>query len=1647
MPGLHFDITADNKVFIRSVDEIERSVRNASEQIEKEGGDIEAIFARMQRAASLAAAGFSLKEFVGKVASTRGEFQQLEVAFDTMLGSEEKAAALMDQLVNTAATTPFDLQGIANGAKQLLAYGTNAEDVNGTLIRLGDIAAGLSIPLGDLVYLYGTTMAQGRLYTQDLNQFTGRGIPMIGELAKQFGVAESEVKKLVEEGKVGFPEVQKVIESLTNEGSKFGGLMEAKSKTIVGQISNIEDVIDSMFNEIGKSSEGVINTSLGMVSSLVENWQTVGDILGGIAIAYGTQKAILIGTAAVTSSMYKAEMAALAAVLPEKQQSVNLDIEEAVSKGKLSKASAERVIALRAEVKAHLEQLAATKAVAVAEEEAAATKLRTAQQQLAAANAAVAAKREELIASGQIVGNYMSENAVKEMGIVTDEAKAAAVQAKTAAQEYNTAVTNRNAAAEALDTATTNANTAAQNANARSTNILTVVKNGLATATKKLYATMAANPYAVITAAVVALGYGIYKLVTYQTDAEKAQNRLNESFSKADSAAKAEGVQIDVLFDRLRKAKEGTEEWQKARDAIWSKYGNYLKALGDEKTALNDVEKAYKLVAKAARDAAMSRAMDTLVKEEGENYAEKFSKNYDKIYDIISEKYGEKFADANRGAISRVLDGQSKFSKEFLAKFDERIIGGARSNPLEMALAFASKDRFDYEQFIKKTEEKFGVSSDNKKTTTEDKKDVVKNKQYWEDQKKEAQSKLDALSDIAAKGAEGEKLRKQIQEYDEKLKPYSASKGGKSGQTAAKEENAMGKLADVLRKQAQERLQIELDYEYERWQSRIDLMEEGEAKVLAQQELNNSKELSDLNRRKQQEIAAETERQKAVFDAKKKAGQASGQFAVDQTEINSIEARYAALQADLTQKQQKAESDRQKAAKESMNAYLKEFGNYQQKRLAIEQEYQAKIQSAENEGQRMQLTAQRDKALSDLDYSEWVDSGSIALAFGDISKLSDRTITQLIADMEKYREKVIATFDPDKIQKYEDALNDLRAVQADNSFGIFSSVVPEYFKQRKSVAGQKDSAAENVNALYEQRVTLLEKIKRLEDLIEVTGANGYDTSNLATQLREAKVQLDANTTASEKAKNAFQQLQEQWDKLDSPEEKFRGLVTAISSVGSEVIGVANAVTDMLSSFGVEIPEEVGTIIDGLGNAIDGLGSMDMTRPFSIVTGAFKTLSGIGKTIGGLFGLFSGDKKHEKNIQRLQKQIDALQKSYDRLGNAADDAFSTDASDLIDQQNTLLQQQKVLIKQQMAEEEAKKKTDKDKIKQYKERLEEIDEILEENSKKAKEAIIGEDIKSAINEFAEAYASAWEDGTDAAGKSMAAVKSIITSALTELLKKNIQPAAQSFYDTLAKAMEDGILTDSELAALDAIKAQMDVLAASGEEQYKKIQERYKDLDELREELTDISFDSVRDNFKSLLSDMDSSTEDFTEDFGDMLRNAMIKNLMDNKYDAMLKKWYEEFAKAMDDQTLTDEERERLRQQYDAIVQQGIADRNAINDFVGGGAYSQETSKGWAATMSQDTGDELNGRFTALTELQAINNDLTQTQNIMVSQILATLRGMGVLTSPDGGQNDTLREMRDMMFRSTGFLENIAKYTKILNSVDERLATLNSTIDRKL
>lgn len=307
--SINLTVVIDNDEAIRKFRELQKTAKTVTSNVVTDADRMDIAMRRFATTLGQIGIGVSLTGLIRQIALTRGEFQQLEVAFTTLLQSKEKADALMSQMVELAAKTPFDLQGVANGARQLLAYGFAAEDVTDVLTRLGNVAAGLGLNLQDLTWLYGTTAVQGRLYTRDVMQFQSRGIDLAGELATQLGKTRAEISQMVTEGKIGFPEVQKAIENMTNEGGKFYNLMQEQSKTITGLISNLGDAIDMMFNDIGKSQEGVITSVLQGTISLVENYQKVLDIVTQLVIAYGTYKTALIVLTTAEKLRYQAALA------------------------------------------------------------------------------------------------------------------------------------------------------------------------------------------------------------------------------------------------------------------------------------------------------------------------------------------------------------------------------------------------------------------------------------------------------------------------------------------------------------------------------------------------------------------------------------------------------------------------------------------------------------------------------------------------------------------------------------------------------------------------------------------------------------------------------------------------------------------------------------------------------------------------------------------------------------------------------------------------------------------------------------------------------------------------------------------------------------------------------------------------------------------------------------------------------------------------------------------------------------------------------------------------------------------------------------------------------------------------------------------
>lgn len=449
--ALGFAATLDIDDFNVSAEAMDRHIRQVSTNIQMEADDMEqSILDFAQKGAMYIQAylvGQGMTGLLQSIVEVRGQFQQLEIAFGTMLGSEQKAKDLMDQMITTAAKTPFDLAGIAGGAKQLLAYGTAADKVNDTLVRLGNIASGLSIPLNDIVYLYGTTMVQGRLYAQDVRQFTGRGIPLVKELARMYGVTADEINNMVSAGKIGFPEVEKVINGMTDAGGQFYNLMEKQSASLTGMLSNLSDSWDSMLNDIGTKNQEVFADAINGASYLVEHYQQILDILEAVAVSYGSLRAaIMLNTLATKGYTGVALLDNTA-----RQAKIALMKAEAVATGQVAAQQRAMTAANEAYVASLEAELTAEELAEVRKRLRIATiqSLLTAQQAEYLSNLGLTASSQGYEAAAMQVLTVEQRQAVQKLDLSSKSAiYRAALDQEVAAKRTATAATKEKAAAE-----------------------------------------------------------------------------------------------------------------------------------------------------------------------------------------------------------------------------------------------------------------------------------------------------------------------------------------------------------------------------------------------------------------------------------------------------------------------------------------------------------------------------------------------------------------------------------------------------------------------------------------------------------------------------------------------------------------------------------------------------------------------------------------------------------------------------------------------------------------------------------------------------------------------------------------------------------------------------------------------------------------------------------------------------------------------------------------------------------------------------------------------------------------------------------------------------------------------------------------------
>ncbi len=892
---INLTVVIDNDEAIKKLKELQNVAKQSTSSVVSDAERMDSAFNNLKGSIAELAGAAALGMFVNKVIQVRGEVQQLEVAFETMLGSKAKAEALMADVINLAAKTPFGLQDVSNATKMLLAYGSTAEQVTDEIKMLGNIASGLSIPLNDMIYLYGTTRTQGRMFTQDLRQFMGRGIPLAEELAKQFGVSKDKVGELVTEGKVGFDEMAKALSAMTSEGGKFNGLMDKQSQTIAGQISNLEDSIYQMFNAIGESQQGTISKGISMVSSLVENYEKVIDVISHLIIVYGAYKAAVMAVAAAQSV---ASMLKIVKTLYD------------VAKGAQTAAAAFSLLS------------GSTKGW------------------VGLATGVISAIGISMMDFGQ-----KAETATETMGELEQAAHDEYIEVNKLVfrlQDANTSESERREILEEL---------------------------------------RSINPDIVdgIDAESIAFGKLTSNLKNYN-DEQAKRVQLAAINDRITNAAERKGKAELELADAKLALKKDV-------DTIVAEYltsGKLPSIVYDQKYyAGQPGDTAKKKVEARLKDAVRRRAQNLITDEEFAEILNTLDEGIT-IYDPMAGEYR-----SFRSFFKYNVQGIKETGALKTIRAAEKEIEAANKD-----LEKTTKDS----QYLLST---FGfLNEDNSNGTN----GGGEEEQYLEAKINAYKAWVTELQKLQAieRGevkATVDAWNTQIQNEENARKAYEALGGvtnkGRTKKTE-KENNEAEKKHVELNKAL---LKADEDYA----QAVVDLMEEGEAKKLAQIEVNYEKEKKAIDK--------EVEELKKLQD---------GSLTPEQEE--QFDKRYDALEA----KKQRNIADVKAAESKAMNEYLAEYGTYQEKLLAIKELYDEKITNAINEGERKTLEAERDTLIAEYEeqVSDWANS-LVDMTTAQLNKMLAELQAQVEAKEQAFN--ALDNSDSEDAKKYREEINKLKA--------------------------------------------------------------------------------------------------------------------------------------------------------------------------------------------------------------------------------------------------------------------------------------------------------------------------------------------------------------------------------------------------------------------------------------------------------------------------------------------------------------------------------------------------------------------------------------------------------------------------------------------
>lgn len=823
-------------------------------------------------------------------------------------------------------------------------------------------------------------------------------------------------------------------------------------------------------------------------------------------------------------------------------------------------------------------------------------------------------------------------------------------------------------------------------------------------------------------------------------------------------------------------------------------------------------------------------------------------------------------------------------------------------------------------------------------------------------------------------------------------------------------------------KTAQEELNKDLlSLQQQNQDDEIALLQDGTQKKLAEIKNDYQKRIAEINK------------QEAEFKAKNK------EAGLTNIDLNGLtkEQKEALQEArnNAAKEQEQQTNEIYLADVQAMRDYLKKYGTFQQQKLAIAEEYAEKIKHAQNEGERLTLVRERDKAISDVNLSAIKQNIDWAGVFGNLGTMFREEMERSLESLRIYmRSDEFKSMEPENQAKIVEAVNNLKG-------NISGDLTDVDFKKIGELTIELQNAQRKMITAYSAEVVAYDNLKKAQENYR----NAME-SGTAEQKAAAKANLDAAQTVADNMSQAYKQAVGEFnatgnnlkEATDCAVDAINSISSAISQIRSnslsgayegtqqltETLGkslsgfegllgkTGNALSRFSSSLGGATGEIVSAALglldllkDGFGsifadlsdlmfNAVNGilddlLSGGIITKPLqSVVDGVSNILNTI--TFGGFNSWLGGnDKDVMEAVNRLTDSNKYLQESIDRLSER-----------IGDESNTADQTLGYYI------------TAKDAEEQWRENQQKIIKNLASAWTNTGYGFLGLGGKGSFNGHApDSNWSGWDSFSETLknyGFDVTLRNSEdfweLTPEQMELLRDNNPKEWQKLFDS-----------DGHKNPIDAVDEYI--------EHAGKLEEL---TDVLNENLTKISFDSLYDNFIDTLMDMDASAEDFADNMSEYFMRAALSEKVGALFKTRLNNWYNDFASAMEDGTLDDNEIDALRNDYENIVKDAMAERDDLANIIGYTGSSKEqqsaTAKGFE-TMSQDTAEELNGRFTSVYESNLRIETAEQQQTVAITELRGSI---SALTAQASGMYNIADETRTILANSYLELQQIRENT---------------------